>query len=276
MSGAFMDGRGSRWIGALLMLVGAGMTVGGLELAMAGGSFYCLPAGATMVVSGALVFRCRREGAVVYLLLIFVTLAWAFTEVGFRFWQLVSRLDVVLGLGVLFLIPGVIGPARPLPVVSKAPRQLPRMRLPGESPHRPAMIASGGAVVFIAALSPMAPHTETAAADVGAAALSKIAAAGADWTRYGGPLADDRYSALDQLTPANVGQLQIAWIYHTGEWQQPDDPLRSASDAECPRRILEATADARLIAVNADTGKACLGFGTQGEFAVDLKPFLSP
>jgi quinoprotein glucose dehydrogenase len=337
MSGAFMDerGRGSRWLGALLMLAGAGMAAGGLQLAVVGGSLYYFCAGVATAVSGTLVFRHRRGGAGVYLLLILVTLAWAPSEVGFQIWQLIPRIDVVLGLGVLFLVPGVMRPARPLPAVSKAPtppRHGSRARRRDESPHRPATIASGGAVVLIAALSPMEPHsTETAAADAGAAAMSTVAAAGADWTQYGGTLAGDRYSALDQLTPANVEQLQVAWIYHTGERRQPDDPPEytfevtpikvrdsvylctphdvivaldaetgaerwrhdphlasvkdylhltcrgvayyeapgAGPDAECPRRILEATADARLIAVNADTGKTCRSFGIQG--TVDLK-----
>ena len=43
----------------------------------------------------------------------------------------------------------------------------------------------------------------------------------------------------------------------------------AASVAECPRRILAASVDARLYALNADTGAPCMSFGTDG--AVDLK-----
>ena len=38
-----------------------------------------------------------------------------------------------------------------------------------------------------------------------------------DWTHYGGTLAGDRYSALDQITPANVGQLKQVWVQRTGD-----------------------------------------------------------
>ncbi|MCC8393833.1 glucose/quinate/shikimate family membrane-bound PQQ-dependent dehydrogenase [Paraburkholderia sp. MMS20-SJTR3] len=38
----------------------------------------------------------------------------------------------------------------------------------------------------------------------------------------------------------------------------------STTDQQCPRRIYLPTADARLIAINADTGKVCEGFGDKG------------
>ncbi|MCK9814364.1 glucose dehydrogenase [Pseudomonas chlororaphis] len=44
--------------------------------------------------------------------------------------------------------------------------------------------------------------------------------------------------------------------------------------ASCPRRLFLPTADARLIAINADTGKVCEDFGTKG--AVDLKAGIGP
>ncbi|WP_447928188.1 glucose/quinate/shikimate family membrane-bound PQQ-dependent dehydrogenase [Vreelandella sp. EE27] len=44
--------------------------------------------------------------------------------------------------------------------------------------------------------------------------------------------------------------------------------LLSQTDVMCPRRLYLPTADARLIALNADTGERCAGFGDNGE--VDL------
>lgn len=46
-------------------------------------------------------------------------------------------------------------------------------------------------------------------------------------------------------------------------------PAGQAITASCPRRLFLPTADARLIAINADTGKVCEDFGNKG--AVDLK-----
>ncbi|MEQ9062367.1 MAG: PQQ-binding-like beta-propeller repeat protein [Gammaproteobacteria bacterium] len=48
---------------------------------------------------------------------------------------------------------------------------------------------------------------------------ARLATAGADadnWLTYGHGWANQRYSALDQIDTANVGQLKPAWIYQTG------------------------------------------------------------
>ncbi|HEV8510787.1 MAG TPA: hypothetical protein VGQ48_10105, partial [Gemmatimonadales bacterium] len=38
-----------------------------------------------------------------------------------------------------------------------------------------------------------------------------------DWRVAGGEPGNTRYSALDQINRGNVTQLQVAWIYHTGD-----------------------------------------------------------
>ena len=43
-----------------------------------------------------------------------------------------------------------------------------------------------------------------------------IKPAGQQWLTYGGNLANQRYSSLDRLTPANVGQLKGQWVTHLG------------------------------------------------------------
>lgn len=138
-----------------------------------------------------------------------------------------------------------------------------------------------------------------------------------------------KYSPLKQITAQNVGKLEKAWEYHTGDlpkvdmkgmlvafedqpnmidgnlvvcsikrrvialdpatgterWSyDPKDPLdaekigmrkcrgiahwvdsQAADDAPCKSRIFLGTANYRLISIDARTGKACEGFGTNGE-----------
>src|SRR5947207_9403249 len=38
-----------------------------------------------------------------------------------------------------------------------------------------------------------------------------------DWPAYGGGPEDIRYSTLTQINRANVGQLEVAWTYDSGE-----------------------------------------------------------
>ena len=46
-----------------------------------------------------------------------------------------------------------------------------------------------------------------------------------EWRAYGRTDAGRRYSPLDQITPANVANLQPAWTYHTGDIRGPNDPV---------------------------------------------------
>jgi quinoprotein glucose dehydrogenase len=165
------------------------------------------------------------------------------------------------------------------------------------------------------------------------ALLKGVAAAVPDsgWAAYGGDEGGTRYSPLAKITPANVGQLRVAWIFRTGElgqgvkdWRRSafevtpilydgtlylttsstdvvavnaiDGTLRWRHDSEsrkdlhysdgvsrgvslwvdeasepkavCHARIYAPTLDARLLALDAATGKACADFGERG--AVNL------
>ncbi|HET7649537.1 MAG TPA: hypothetical protein VFL15_02415, partial [Gammaproteobacteria bacterium] len=61
----------------------------------------------------------------------------------------------------------------------------------------------------------------TVFAMVTAVALAATGTAGAvdagSWSAYGGDAAGTRYSPLTQITPANVQDLRVAWIFRTGE-----------------------------------------------------------
>ncbi len=61
---------------------------------------------------------------------------------------------------------------------------------------------------------------EAASAAANAAQPSAGASAGAtvEWPFYGGNLASQRYSPLDQIDASNAGQLKIAWRFNTGNY----------------------------------------------------------
>jgi quinoprotein glucose dehydrogenase len=156
-----------------------------------------------------------------------------------------------------------------------------------------------------------------------------------DWPAYGRDPGGSRFAPLDEITPENVGHLELAWIHHTGDL--PDsrgphasklasevtpllvdetlylctpynrvvaldpetgaerwsfdpgldlsgryanqlvcrgvaswlDAERGASEA-CRRRIFSATNDARLLALDAATGRPCADFAGGG--SRDLNP----
>jgi quinoprotein glucose dehydrogenase len=98
--------KGSPWIFAvLLLLLGLALGGGGAELVLLGGSLYYLVTGLALIASAVLLWRGRRAGMWVYLVVIAYTLAWSLWEVGFDGWSLASRLGLFVLLGLYFLLP---------------------------------------------------------------------------------------------------------------------------------------------------------------------------
>ena len=92
-----------------------------------------------------------------------------------------------------------------------------------------------------------------------AACLTAAQAANSDWPSYGRDGGGTRYSPLTQITPANVGKLRPAWIYH----MRPSDVAASGRGGSLVSQVtpLEingvvylATPYRRLAALDAATG----------------------
>ncbi len=151
-----------------------------------------------------------------------------------------------------------------------------------------------------------------------------------EWTHYGGSQHGLQYSSLSQITPENVDQLEVAWLFRTGElgqghrepfafqanpilvegrlylptgsaivfaldpatgeqiWRFDAEIDRSLHHAEianrgvtswidetvsadlpCRHRIFVGTLDARLIALDGESGKPCVDFGENGQLFLD-------
>src|SRR5882762_5429460 len=97
--------RPPRIFAALLTGIGLVLIVGGIRLLMLGGSPYYLVAGLAWVLSGALLWRGRRLGSLVFGSMLLGTLIWALWEAGFDAWGLVPRLAAPLVIGLWFLTP---------------------------------------------------------------------------------------------------------------------------------------------------------------------------
>ncbi|WP_409285961.1 glucose/quinate/shikimate family membrane-bound PQQ-dependent dehydrogenase [Pseudomonas protegens] len=90
-----------------------------------------------------------------------------------------------------------------------------------------------------------------------------------------GPNGDD-FRGWAHMTCRGVSYYDEANFKNSDAISQPAtlSPAGQAIAASCPRRLFLPTADARLIAINADTGKVCEDFGNKG--AVDLKAGIGP
>ncbi|HAA46356.1 MAG: glucose dehydrogenase [Halomonas sp. 54_146] len=79
----------------------------------------------------------------------------------------------------------------------------------------------------------------------------------------------DDFSGWAHMTCRGLAYYDAASYSTSGETSGSDAlPMLSEADVLCPRRLYLPTADARLIALNADTGERCASFGDNGE--IDL------
>lgn len=80
---------------------------------------------------------------------------------------------------------------------------------------------------------------------------------GMNWPVYGGNNAGNRYSPLTQINIDNVGFLEVAWVYDTGE---NNDPSARGFEIQCQPIIIDGvlygtTPQLKAFAIRADTGE---------------------
>ena len=76
---------------------------------------------------------------------------------------------------------------------------------------------------------------------------------GAEWRNYGGDPGRTHYSTLDQINRSNVGQLEPAWIYHTGD--KTDQSTIEANPLIIDGIVYLTTAAVKAAAIDAATGE---------------------
>jgi quinoprotein glucose dehydrogenase len=236
-----------------LLLIVLGLVIGGLGawLLSLGGSWYYAIAGLGLLVCGILLWGNRRSGALLYALVFIGSLLWTWWESGSDYWRWVPRLGLVTALGIVLAL---LAPTLQAPV----PRRLSRS------------VAAVLMLVFVAAFGlAFTPHgvvdghqpfpepAVSAGLDPTRDTIGLQPAdqpAEGDWPAWGRSNAATRYSPLQQVTPENVGTLQLAWQFRTGDlpkkrWGAETTPLKIGD------RLYLCTARNQLIALDAGSGK---------------------
>ncbi|WEK46582.1 MAG: membrane-bound PQQ-dependent dehydrogenase, glucose/quinate/shikimate family [Candidatus Andeanibacterium colombiense] len=191
-------------VGALVGLIGLVLAIGGGWLAALGGSLYYVVTGIAMLLAGALLIRHHILGGWIYVVVFVLTVVWAFWEAGLNGWALVPRVVAPLVL-LLAVIPAMAA-------LSRGGRRW-RNALASMAALLGVAIVSGTAIGMAdehAVLQPL-PGLHGQMAD------PSLLQAAADWPAYGGSYAARRFTPLAQITPANVGGLERAWMIHTGD-----------------------------------------------------------
>ena len=185
----------SRLLAVVLLAIGIGVGGGGAMLIALGGSPYYLIGGIAVALAGALTWRGDTRGGWLYAGFVAATLLWAIWEVGLDGWQIVARMFGPAVIGLLFAIPAI--------------------RRYAGCGARAASLVSLAALAFIVTLFLRSPMEITADAQV---THNPVAVAGnpGEWPNWGRDSAGTRFSPLTQITPANVGNLKLAWQFDTG------------------------------------------------------------
>lgn len=198
-------------------LVGVFVFVGGGWLAFMGGSWFFVFLGFCLFASALLLFKRRPEGLALYGVTVLLTCVWSIYEVGFDWWALSARGSLLIVIGALLLLPPMVRSLHQ-PTIGWA-------RYDAAS----GVLAGSLGIALVAGIYAMfqSPHdTSGVFSDAQMAANRDVETNVPDgeWQAYGRTDAGRRYSPLDQITPANVGNLKVAWTYHTGDIRGPNDP----------------------------------------------------
>lgn len=294
----------ARSLALLCGLVGFAFAAAGGWLLTLGGSAYYLLAGLAYLVGGFYLARSRSLGAWLIVAVLIATLFWAVWEVGFNFWPLVPRLVVpgMLALLALALIPSLSLGRTKLPGYGGAVLVLTGLLAMLGFAYVPHGAVWAEAAQLSTAAMPALDWTHYASNPAGqrfagAQQINRenVGQLRLAWTFRSGDLGagedqnvpmqisdtlytcskNDLVAALD----ADTGQVRWrfdpkasspAWQrcrglgYYTAQGSKPNAVAKA-----CDRRIIQTTIDARLIALDAATGKPCAGFGANG--IVDLK-----
>jgi quinate dehydrogenase (quinone) len=305
--------RAPRIFAVLLGIIGAVLTAGGVQLISLGGSFYYAVAGIVLIASAVLLWRGQRWGAWLYGLLTLGTVIWALAESGFDGWALAPRILPFLVLGSFLLLPRTrraLSDLPPRPLHTSAITWASAVVLAGicvgvalHQPYasQPFPEAAGAAAPDVARdwqyWGGTAGGTRYAPFDqINAANAAKLDVAWTYRTGAGGAFKATPLQVGDSLYVCLAGNIVTALDVDTGKPRWRFDPKLKDSRVgftttcrgvtyykspepvgECAERILTATTDARLIAIDAKTGQSCPGFGTNGEVSLltgmgDVKP----
>ncbi len=231
------SGWGAKVIALLLGLIGLWLAGGGAWLLGLGGSPYYLLAGLLCLASAWFYLKGKLGSAFLcYLALFAGTWIWALAEVGLSFWD---------------LLPRVVAPTVFLALVI-----VHRLFAAGHSRRIAWGSAAAAAIGFAGFVSWLTLLPEV----TGGTASATPTAQADDWEAFGRDAGGSRFSPAAQITPANVGRLQVAWTLRTGD-------LPAAHPGEMAGRTFEATPlkvgdlvyvctpHNDIVAVDADTGR---------------------
>ena len=295
-----------RFLSVVIGLTGALLLWMGVLLLAAGGSLYYAFAGVVLLGSAIFLFRGDARGAQLYGAFLVFTYLWALYESGLDAWALMPRVAMFSVLGLWFVLPRVrrgLLQSTPAPLFQQQSTQAALGGLTllvaalfftsGFEVGKPSAAGTGQVNNVTGDWSNYgSSKTGTRYAATDQISLENIGQLERAWEiRTGVPGAfkgtpiqidDGLYMCTGQniILALNPDTGEERWRFDP-ELQSPKigfwdtcrgvtyyDSPESDPAAECAERILTATTDARLIAVDKKSGIPCSGFGVNGEISL--------
>ncbi|MCZ7836297.1 glucose/quinate/shikimate family membrane-bound PQQ-dependent dehydrogenase [Atlantibacter hermannii] len=233
-------------------LCGLYLLIGGVWLVTLGGSWYYPIAGLVMLGVAWLLWRGKQSALWLYAALLLATMLWSIWEVGFDFWALTPRCDILVFFGIWLILPFVW---RKLPVISRP--ALPSMMV--------TLIITAGILGWAIFNDPQEING-TLKTDAAAATTTAPAIPDGDWPAYGRNQEGQRFSPLKQINADNVHELKEAWTFQTRDVKLPTDPgeiTNEVTPIKVGDTLYLCSAHQRLFALDAATGKEKWHFDPQ-------------
>lgn len=250
------DRTGWRWLYvSLATLTGAlGVVMIGLGvwLITLGGSFYYLAAGLGLAIGAGLAWRGRDALALLLLgATVLLTLVWSLIEIGGKGWLPAWGIDLAGRVGLMAALVAGVGLAW---LMWRVP--------PRSTPRRLALVGVLGSLAALATVVFTAWERTEQPGDPALPAAGRsgtgLQEAGADWTAYGGTNGGRRYSTLSQVSTANVGDLEEAWTFQSGDLN-PEEGRVFYSSQNTPIKVGDflytCTPTSQVFALDPGTGE---------------------
>lgn len=238
-------------LAVFIVIFGVPIFLGGIWLITLGGSWYYLFAGLGLLITAWFLFQRSMLAVWVYLLTFAGTLVWALWEAGLDGWAQVPRLfapaivlvlvlltipvlrnhfwrgreNVVAGIAGLFALGAAMGvlflgndSAALAQQIETPDAPAPELPTPDDE-----ALPESEAVDEAPADAEPEPSGPVSPTGIPILASGTTLAAGTDWPTYGGDDHATRYTPLNQITPENVGNLELVWEYRTGQMPEEDE-----------------------------------------------------
>ncbi|MBL8271760.1 membrane-bound PQQ-dependent dehydrogenase, glucose/quinate/shikimate family [Steroidobacter sp.] len=225
----------------LVVMLAVALIFGGAQLWQLGGSAYYFITGVSLFAAGVLLW-CRRElGVLLTAATVLGTVVWGVWEVGLDGWALLPRVALLLVLGAVVCF----SPIRDALISPVRRRSWLATLVPVV-----AAIGVGALLHHFTSDLPADPMYAMGTAHWSGTPRPVETTPSGDWLHYGNDQGGTRFSALSQIDPGNVAELELLWTARLG----PTDSMQ-VTPLKIDDTLYVCNSNNDVAALDAETGQ---------------------